>query len=268
LQGFYCARAVPVHASYYTDPACPVSWSAEPAVRRIAVEFGDSVSWTHVMVGIREIGPALQVVSAWLDAADRSGMPVDPRLWLDGPSTSYPACMAVKAAEEQGGRPGADYLRALREGFAVRRKRLDHLDALVEVARGVDGVDAERFRSDAASHAIVEKFGEDLERSRAGERALPSIDFRGEDGQEHGVEGPATYEELRAAAVAAGAEPAGSWPLSIDEALRRYRALATVEVAMLCDLPGPRAPAELWRLAQEWRVRPEPALTGELWTAA
>lgn len=228
------------------------------------------------MGGIRELGAPLALVSEWLDVADRSGMPGDPRLWLDGPTTSYPACLAVKAAEEQGD-PGP-YLRALREGFAVRRKRLDHLDAFVEVARSVPGLDAERFRIDAASHAIVEKFGEDLERSRAvaeehhepsrGRVRLPSIEFRGEDGAVHGVYGPAGADELRAAALAAGARAADALPLAVEDALKRFGTLATVEVAELCDLRGPRAPAELWRLAQDWRVRPEPALIGELWHAA
>jgi hypothetical protein len=211
------------------------------------------------MAGIREVRGPLAAVSEWLDIADRSGMPADPRLWLDGPSTSYPACMAVKAAEEQG--DPAAYLRRLREGFAVRRRRLDHLDAFVEESRAVDGLDVERFRIDAGSHAIVEKFGEDLERARG---RLASIEF----GDGHVVEDPGSYDALRTAALAAGAEPAGDWPLSVEDALTRFGTLATVEVAALCDLPGPRAPAELWRLAQEWRVRPERALTGELWALA
>jgi hypothetical protein len=45
-------------------------------------------------------------------------------------------------------------------------------------------------------------------------------------------------------------------------------ALATPEVAAACDLPGPRAPAELWRLALEWRVKPRRAGGGELWELA
>jgi putative protein-disulfide isomerase len=215
------------------------------------------------MAGIREIGAPLQVVSDWLDAADRSGMPTDPRLWLDGPSSSYPACLAVKAAEEQG--DPAPYLRRLREGFAMRRRRLDRLEAFVEEARAVEGLDVERFRIDAGSHSIVEKFGDDLERARG---RLPSLDFTGEDGEGHTVTDVGSYDALRAAAVAAGAKPAGDWPLSVEAALGRFGALATVEVAALCDLPGPRAAAELWRLAAEWRVKPERALTGELWTLA
>ena len=55
-------------------------------------------------------------------------------------------------------------------------------------------------------------------------------------------------------------------------ALRRHSAvfgsMATAEVAAVCDLPGPRAPAELWRLATEWRVAARPVGSGELWTVA
>jgi hypothetical protein len=50
--------------------------------------------------------------------------------------------------------------------------------------------------------------------------------------------------------------------------VRRFGRLATPEVAAASDLPGPRAAAELWRLATEWRVRPERALIGELWSPA
>jgi protein-disulfide isomerase-like protein with CxxC motif len=41
-----------VHVIYYTDPACPWSWAAEPALRRIEGEFGDGVAITYVMGGL------------------------------------------------------------------------------------------------------------------------------------------------------------------------------------------------------------------------
>ena len=82
--------------------------------------------------------------------------------------------------------------------------------------------------------------------------------------------GYSDYGELRAAAVAAGAEPASdvSRPLPVEDALRRFGSMSTAEVATVCDLPGPRAPAELWRLALEWRVRAERVGTGYLWSLA
>ncbi len=65
-----------------------------------------------------------------------------------------------------------------------------------------------------------------------------------------------------------------SWPdgpagtLSPIDALRLHGPLATPEIEALCDLPGPRAPAELWRLATEWRAKAERVGSGELWSLA
>jgi putative protein-disulfide isomerase len=261
---------------YYTDPACPWSWALEPALRKLIYQFGDQLAVTYVMVGMaREFGSPTSAIAESLEAADRSGMPVDPRLWLDDPPrSSYPACIAVKAASEQGD-PGP-YLRRLREGLLCRRRKLDGAEALVSEARHVGGLDLDRFRLDLSSHAILEAFGADLDRA-AGVRPehhaegttrvkLPSLEFRQPDGTVHGVYGYSDYDALKAAAQAAGAERAPPAPPSVEQALRRFGAMATAEIAAVCELPGPRAPAELWRLASEWRVGSERTGSGELWT--
>jgi predicted DsbA family dithiol-disulfide isomerase len=246
-----------VRASYYTDPADPWSWALEPVVRRLRWEFGASVPITYVMGGLaREIGDPVATARTWLEAGTRSGMPVDLRLWLEGaPASTYPACLAVKAASEQGAEPAARYLRRLREGFAVRGRKLDATEALVEEARATPGLDAERFRIGLASNAIVELFGADLDRLRSRELALPALAIG-----ERVLDGFFTWEDLREAALAAGAEPAGGAPPTVEDALRRFGALAPAEVAAVCSLPGPRAPAELWSLAAEWRVREDRGL--------
>ena len=75
-----------VHTYYYTDPMCPWSWALEPALRKLAVEFGDGLSLTYVMCGMaREVGDAGPLVSDMLEASAASGMPVDVRLWLAAP---------------------------------------------------------------------------------------------------------------------------------------------------------------------------------------
>lgn len=229
------------------------------------VEFDTSVDFTYVLTGIRELPEGPVSAREWLDAAAASGMPVDARLWLEGgPTTSYPACLAVKAAAEQGD-PGP-YLRAVREGLAFRRRRLDHAQAFESVARGLAGrLDLDRFRIDMGSHAIMEAFGEDLERGR-GVRT-PTIVFEGKDGVSHRVVGPSSWEDYRDAALAAGAASASEHP-TIEEALTRFGSMAAAEVAAVCDLPGPRAPMELWRLAAQWRVKPEPTPGGEMWSVA
>jgi predicted DsbA family dithiol-disulfide isomerase len=231
----------------------------------LQVEFDGSVEITYVMAGIREISSGVEQARQWLEASAATGMPVDPRLWLEGgPTTSYPACLAVTAAAEQG--DPAAFLRGLREGFAFRRKRLDHAEAFEGVARDLGGLDLARLRIDMGSHAIMESFGEDLERARGVE--LPTIEFRGDDGVGNAVTGAQPWEAYRDAALAAGAVPSDAPRPSVEEALRRFGTMAPVEVAAVCDLPGPRAPAELWRLAGEWKARPERTLAGEMWSLA
>jgi putative protein-disulfide isomerase len=259
-----------VHVTYYTDPACPFSWAAEPALRRLAVEFADDLSITYVMGGLaREFRKPIETMRHVLDAAAQSGMPTDPRLWLDAPPTSsYPACQAVKAAAEQG--LDGPYLRVVREGLMVDRVKLDTADALIDAARRVPGMNVERFAIDLRSHAIVEAFGADLERTRAAARdgeprvPFPSFQVRGEDGEAHWLYDSTDPAKLRQAALDAGGAPK-ALPDALG-AVRRFARIATPEVAAVCDRPGPLASADLWRLAAEWQVRPERALTGELWT--
>jgi putative protein-disulfide isomerase len=238
------------------------------------VEFGAEVEITYVMGGLaREFTDLPGIVMRWLEDAAGSGMPVDPRIWANGsPRSSYPACIAFCAAAEQGPELAERYLRSLREGFMCRRRKLDGPEALVEEARAA-GLDIRRFRIDLESNAVLEAFGNDLEQSRADpelERGgLPLLRFLPEDGGREGWVGAEhPYEDWHAAAVAAGASPTSDPQPDVTAALRRFGRLATAEVEAVCDLPGPRAGAELWRLAAEWRVKRVPVLTGELWEAA
>jgi putative protein-disulfide isomerase len=283
-------NAVAVRVRYFTDPACSWSWNTEPKVRRLMVEFADSLFWTYVMGGLardytQDGGRVHQeLLREWLDAADDGGMPLDPRLWTEGPiASTYPACMAVKAAAEQSGNGGTTYLRALREGLFCFRRKLDTTEALVEEARRVR-LDVERFRIDLGSHAIVEAFGNDLELTRTipdearaadgvaesgGVERLtfPTMVFEGEDGSRHAVYGVRPYEDYKRAAEAAGAVSNGERP-SVLDAVGRFGRMATREVEEVCGLPTPVAAAQLWALASEWRLRPVRVLTGYLWEAA
>jgi putative protein-disulfide isomerase len=265
------------------------------------MEFGDELRFTWVMGGLArdytagyedasaEIGGARDVFDSllihWLRVSDSTRMPIDPLLWVEGPiRTTFPACMAVKAAQEQAADGGYRYLRALREGLLCFRRKLDTTEALVEEARRA-GLDVARFRVDLESHATVEAFGADLDETRSvpdearrlgkakhaqgGERVVfPTAYFVAADGSRRGVYGSASYEDYREAALAAGADPAGGEPPTIIDALRRFGRMAPVEVEAVCELPSPRAAAELWRLASEWRLKPVRVVTGELWELA
>jgi predicted DsbA family dithiol-disulfide isomerase len=279
--------SVAIRVRCITDPACVWSWASEPAVRSLMVEFGANLEWTFVMGGLaREFGPE-GLGRQWLDASAESGMPTDPRVWHQGPmKSSYPACMAVKAAAEQASDGGYSYLRALREGIFCFGRKLDGSEALVAVARDA-GLDVERFRVDLGSHAIVEAFGADLDEARdvpdavrsagkvscskaVGEERVPfpTVRFEGDTGEPHWICGFRGAERYREAAVAAGAVSPGDPRPGVLDALRRFGRMAAPEVAAVCDIAPLKAEAELAALALEWRVRPVPVLAGRLWEPA
>jgi predicted DsbA family dithiol-disulfide isomerase len=242
-----------VRLTYYTDPACPWSWAAEPALRRLQMEFGDDVRITYVMAGMeRELDDPLRLLEASLEASAWSGMPVDPRIWLQRPPRStYPACQAVKAAAEQG--LDGPYLRVLREALMCRLRPMDSVDALADAALAVPGMDIARFQIDVRSHAIVEAFGADLERAR--DRELPTFVLEDEGNLHSGRVAPDALAPGRGRPVADVRGTLGT--------------AAAAEIAACCDLPLARARAELWQLASDWRARPEPVGGfGELWSAA
>ena len=239
-----------------------MSWGHEPTVRRLVVEFGDSLEWRFVMGGLgRDYkGHERGTLAAWAVDAGEIEMPVDPLLWAEGGiSSTYPACMAVIAAGEQGTVAQVQMLRGLREGLLCFRRKADSLEPLVDEARRV-GLDAERFRLDAGSHAILEAFGADLELTRAVPEGspredrvpLPTLRF----GDDRWFFGRTAYDELATAAEAAGATRVGAFPLSVDDAFARFGRLAVKEVEVLCGLAGPLAHAELWRRASQWELRP------------
>ena len=291
-----------VQVRFYTDPACPWSWAAEPALRRLMWEFEGELEFVWVMGGLarrygREYrdeegrighGPDCyaDLISHWLDVAADGLMPTDPRIWTESPLTStYPACQAVKAAAEQGWEAGYRYLRRVREGIMFERRKLDHPEALRAEAVAAR-LDRERFEIDLLSEATTEAFGADLEevrnppdeardagavrRTEGHERmSFPSAIFIGEGSSQHGIWGGArSHPALRDAALAAGAKQVNEGALEPVEAIRRFGRCATRELEILAEKPLPVLEAELWAMARDWKLKPVRALTGALWEPA
>jgi protein-disulfide isomerase-like protein with CxxC motif len=271
----------------------------EPAIRGLMVSFGDALRWRFVMGGLgRDLlddgsGPSRQLGSAttgrlvreWLTAADVSEAPLDPLLWFESPLRStFPACMAVKAAAEQGTDGGYRYLRRVREGILCERRRLDHAEPLVEEARAT-GLDVERFRIDLRSHGITEAFAADLDATAAlaekqpadgdarGSRTvagavLPTLVISNEAGERRVLVGLHGLAECRTAVEELGTRSRGDRAPTPEGLMEQFGRVTTTEVSQICELPGPRAAAELWRLAGEWKIRARRCLTGELWEKA
>ena len=136
-------------------------------------------------------------------------------------------------------------------------------EALLEAAREARVPDLERLRIDFGSHAMLERFGADLELARSLDVTTPAVRF-GDDAWVRGIS-PAEWE---AAADAAGLPRREGPAPSIVEALSSFHAMTAAEVAAVCAMPSQRAAAELWRLALDWRVTPRRFAGGEVWAPA
>lgn len=292
---------VSVQVHWFTDPACSWSWGAEPLLRRLIWEFEGELEFVWVMGGLaKRYGSAYRdeegaigsgsdcfadLMSHWLNVGGRTGMPCDPRLWTRNPiESTYPACIAVEAASEQGWEAGYRYLRQVREGLFCEQRKLDHRETLLAVAKGAS-LDLDRFEAALDSDGAAESFAAHVEEARdvpeearaAGKHSrteghervsFPSAVFIGEDGERHGVWGWQPSEAYRDAALAAGAEQVNQGSLPPLDAIARFGRMATREVEVLNESPGPKTCAELWRLAADGRLRPARALTGTLWQLA
>ena len=138
-------------------------------------------------------------------------------------------------------------------------RKLDGPEALMTEARRA-GLDAQRFRIDLESNAILEAFASDLEETRTiptppvrpawprraatapnVERlAFPALRLipDGDAAGERWVGGDHSYDDWRAAAIAAGATPLDGPRPDVAAALQRFGSMATAELEAVCDLPG------------------------------
>lgn len=170
-----------VEVIYYTDPLCSWSWAFEPEWRRLRYEFGEQLTWRYVMGGLlsswrefsdpfNEINRPAQMGPHWLHVHSIVGMPIDERIWIeDPPTSSYPACLAVKGAECQGLTVAEHYLRRLREAVMLERRNIARPEVLLALAEEltsmdfpVPQLDLARFRRDFESQEVLAAFREDL----------------------------------------------------------------------------------------------------------
>jgi predicted DsbA family dithiol-disulfide isomerase len=165
---------VSVQGRYFTDPACVWSWGAEPVLRQLIWEFEGELEFVWTIGGpARRYGSAYRdeegaigsgpdcfadLMSHWLNVSGRPGMPCDPRRWTANPiDGTFPACIAVEAASEQGREAGCRYLRRVREGLFCEQRKLDDREALLAEAESA-GLDRERFAEAIDSPSAVVAF--------------------------------------------------------------------------------------------------------------
>jgi predicted DsbA family dithiol-disulfide isomerase len=176
-------------------------------------------------------------------------MPNDPRLWVeDPPASSWPACLAVKAAALQSSAAGDRFLRRLREAVMIEGRNIARQDVLMELAREVGYLDAGRLERDlaAAAPAALE---EDVREARfRGIGRYPCLMLRRAGRAPAYLVGWRPYPALVQAVAAFAPELGPERPLADADAYRRYwgGALAAEAAQALADgMPADGTPADV-----------------------
>lgn len=259
-----------LHITYYTDPLDAWSWAFEPAWRRLRAEYGGAgagqIAWRYCMTGLvadwQRFDDPLNAVSRpaqmgpyWLQVRHTTGMPLDELLWVeDPPASSYPACLAVKAAELQGPAAGEAYLRRVRQAGMLERRNVARPEVLVAIAKELAAAestvewDAERFCHDLDGDAPREAFREDLRDASYREIGRsPTLILRGAEGRATMVVGYRPYPALLEAVryLVPGLAPISREPLNAVDYVRRGGDAPAAEVALALGLGQADAAAEL-----------------------
>jgi predicted DsbA family dithiol-disulfide isomerase len=107
----------------------------------------------------------------WMHAGHLSGVDIDNSIWItDPPSSSFPACIAVKSAELQSKESGARYLYLLREAVMLKCRNIARTAVLLELASDLSGTDPSfdpfLFRQDLLSGKGLEAFKTDWQETK------------------------------------------------------------------------------------------------------
>lgn len=169
--------ATPLRVTWYTDPHNIWCWGCEPIVRRLQLVYGSTVELVVRQGGLFEDFTPLREQWArmsggrWTDSVRaffeavgaHHRMPMDSDRMIEAVGdfkSTWPACIAAKAAASQGAELGARYLRALREAWCLDARAIHRAGVQTDVAREV-GLDLDAFATALKDGSAERAFQED-----------------------------------------------------------------------------------------------------------
>lgn len=162
-----------VSVTHFADAGCPWDYSAEPVRLVLEQRYGEQIEWRTVQVGLHENAAVmamkgyttLGLAESYRRFHERYGMPfcVLERRALMG---TWFGAGAVKAAERQGAKVAAAFLRRLRLAWFVETRRVDEIGPLMEMARGIAGLDVERLERDVRDDITTRALDDDMAAAR------------------------------------------------------------------------------------------------------
>ncbi len=265
----------PITVIYFTDPICSACWSIEPQLRKLMMEYGDYFTVQYHMGGLLPswegfngggITKPSDVAHHWEEMSQYFDMPIDGDVWLNDPlSSSYPPCIAFKAAEMQSERQAANFLRRIREMVFLEKKNITRWEH-IKLAAFETGLDTAKLAADYNGPAL-QSFREDLNlAAKYGVRGFPAIFFSDTLNNQLTVYGYHPYEDFETAIKKLGTDiQKRTYETKEDHLFHHFASLTDKEFSVLANVPKAEATASLESLEKRGKIQKYQSKNGTLW---
>lgn len=265
----------PIHIVYFTDPICSSCWGIEPQLRKLKSEYGDVFQIEYHMGGLLpswgvydsgSISKPADVAHHWDEVSAHYDMPIDGDVWLEDPlPSSYPPCIAFKAAQLQDKEKAVHFMRNLRELVFLEKKNITKWEYIKQAASEAR-LNTARLKKDYEGKA-KQLFEDDLTLARKlGVRGFPTIFFADADQNQlmvYGFKPYEAYEEaiLKLAPQAVKKTIDASW----EALFGYYPTLTTKEFSVLSGSSKEASETMLNELYQQKKLSRVVSKNGPMW---
>jgi predicted DsbA family dithiol-disulfide isomerase len=272
---FETKQEKPVKVIYFTDPICSSCWGIEPQLRKLKLEYGNSIEIEYHMGGLLPdwsynsggISKPSDVAHHWDEVSQYYDMPIDGDVWLEDPlSSSYPPSIAFKAAQMQDELKAINFLRRIREMLFIEKKNITKWEHL-SLAASQTGLDVIKLKTDYETTAKA-LFESDLALAKKlGVRGFPTLFFIDSNNNQQTLYGYNPYQKFEEAVLtsfpkAIKAEYNKSW----TGLFYKYPSLTRREFSELSGLSKAESGALLDQLTNEGILIKTSTKNGSLWT--
>lgn len=269
------ATTKPVKIIYFTDPICSSCWGIEPQLRKLKLEYGNSVEVEYQMGGLLPdwsynsggISKPSDVAHHWDEVSLYYKMPIDGDVWLEDPlHSSYPPSIAFKAAQMQDPHKAVVFMRHLREMVFLQKKNITKWEHIADAASKA-GLDVDKLKHNYENDA-KSLFEKDLELARSlGVRGFPTIFITDSLGNKETVYGFKPYSDYEKgiAKVYSTVEKI-PYDKSWSGLFAKYPTLTAREFAELSGQSIEQAEQELNKLTNDKKLSKLTTKNGSLWS--
>jgi putative protein-disulfide isomerase len=267
--------ANPVKIIYFTDPICSACWSIEPQLRKLLLEYAGHIKLEHHMGGLLpswevynagSISKPSDVAHHWEEMSKHFGMPIDGDVWLKDPlNSSYPPCIAFKAAELQGEVKASNFLRRIREMVFLENKNITKWEHIRQAALE-SGLDTAQLSSDYNGKA-QQLFRDDLSLAgQFGVRGFPALYFRDSLNNQTTIYGFRPYADFEQALRKLLPDvKKASHRFEHGHLFNHYSTMTTIEYSTLAEVNITEAEKQLTELEKKGKITKYNSKNGVLW---